>query len=65
MQQLADAALMQLDAKLRAIFRRRSLRRQRTTPSVSRSGPERHRYNAEGIVGLFDRPHGGGARRAN
>ena len=22
-----------------------------------------HRYNAEGIVGLFDRPHGGGAAR--
>jgi transposase len=22
-----------------------------------------HRYNAEGIGGLFDRPHGGGARR--
>ncbi len=21
-----------------------------------------HRYNAEGVVGLFDRPHGGGAR---
>ncbi len=30
--------------------------------SVRRCETGVHRYNAEGVVGLFDRPHGGGAR---